>query len=71
MSNVTVYECHCPFCGKTTTVTVKIGDLYKYEVLRETVQNAFPSLSATEREQIITGMCPDCQNDVFGDDEED
>jgi hypothetical protein len=28
-------------------------------------QDAFPYLSATEREQLISHICPDCQHDIF------
>jgi hypothetical protein len=69
--NTTVYEAHCPFCGAIHTVTVDIDDFYKYEILGETAQRAFPNLSATEREQIISGICPDCQKKFFDEDAEE
>jgi len=55
----------CPFCGKEHRVTVpeEGWDKYRFGAL---AQIAFPNLSATEREQIISGMCPDCQESVFG-----
>jgi hypothetical protein len=60
----------CPFCGKFQDVEVRTVDYCKYRN-GEPVQKAFPYLTATEREQIISGMCPDCQKDIFGDDDED
>ena len=56
----------CPFCGKIHSVTVRKADLIHY---REgaLAQRAFPYLDAVEREAIISGMCPACQNSFFGE----
>ncbi len=55
----------CPFCGKTTIITVNKNDYDKWQ--EDTlIQRAFPYLSADEREVLITGMCYDCQAKVFG-----
>lgn len=56
----------CPFCGKVHSVSVNVADYIRW-TNRELVQNAFPYLSATEREQIISGICPTCQRDIFGE----
>jgi hypothetical protein len=29
------------------------------------IQNAMPNLDPTEREQLISGLCPMCQDEVF------
>lgn len=55
----------CPICGEDHFVEVEDTDLKKYEA-GGLAQNCFPYLSATEREQIISGLCPKCQSDVFG-----
>ena len=60
----------CPFCSKKHSVEVKGADIYKYE-MGATAQVAFPYLTATQREQIISDMCPDCQKRVFGEDEDE
>ena len=60
----------CCFCGKKHSVRVNETDYLKYEG-GALVQNAFPYLTATEREQIVSGMCPTCQKNIFGDDDED
>ena len=33
------------------------------------IQDAFPTWSATEREFLQSGICPDCQPYIFGDSE--
>ena len=62
-------EITCPFCGASHSVSVNYEDYIAYSE-GALAQNAFPYLSATEREQIISGICPDCQKSVFGDDED-
>lgn len=54
----------CPFCCKDHDVKVQIAEWFNY-VNGETATNAFPKLSSTEREQIISEICPDCQNTIF------
>lgn len=58
-------EMVCPFCGQVHNVEVLEASYVMYTA-GELAQNAFPYLSATEREQIISHMCPDCQKDIWG-----
>lgn len=55
----------CPFCDTEHSVEVGIRELENYEN-GALAQNAFPNLSATEREQIISHLCPQCQEKIFG-----
>jgi hypothetical protein len=59
----------CPFCGGEHSVKVALEDFVKWQC-GELVQTAFPYLNATEREQVISGMCPDCQKNIFGEEED-
>lgn len=62
----------CPICGKTHTVSVDFEEYCSWAFDGELAQNAFPTMSATDREKLISGMCEDCQNDIFGgEDDED
>ena len=56
----------CPFCGKTHSVNVEFDAWLDY-MDGELAQNAFPDLSPTEREQIISNLCPSCQDSIFGE----
>lgn len=58
-------EFYCPFCGKLHSVRVAEGDFYAWQD-GELAQKAFPYLSATEREQLISHICPACQEQIFG-----
>lgn len=52
----------CPFCKKTNTLHVDV-DAYSRWQNGMLVQNAFPDLSANDREMIITGIC--CWDEAF------
>ena len=56
----------CTFCRKFHLVEV---DLEQLEAWRngELIQNAMPDLTLTEREQLISGLCPKCQAEIFGE----
>lgn len=55
----------CPFCGLEHEVEVKEDDYIDY-LAGELVQRSFPYLNATQREQIISHLCPECQEKMFG-----
>lgn len=56
----------CPICGEEHSVEVVLSEYERWEN-GELIQNAMPSLSATEREALISGLCPKCQAEIFGD----
>ena len=66
MTNTITLEIVCPVCGKMSYVTVDIDNYIAY-VSGELVQKAFPDLSAVRREQILSGLCPSCQTEIFGE----
>lgn len=55
---------NCPSCGQTQVVSVEQEDYDKYQNGMY-VQNAFPYLSAEQRELFITGICPECWEKMF------
>lgn len=59
----------CPFCGHANFVEVNEDDYFDWQD-GELAQNAFPYLSADEREMLISGICPTCWDKTFGSDEE-
>lgn len=65
-----VIEIECPFCGKVHVVEVREDEFAKWQA-GELIQNAMPNLSATQREQLISRLCPDCQEEIFGEDEDE
>ena len=59
-------EIICPFCGADHAVEVNLA---RFEAWQngELIQNAMPDLTFTEREQLISHICPKCQAKVFGE----
>lgn len=62
---VITLEMTCPFCGATHFVEVREADFVAWQS-GELAQNTFPYLGATEREQLISHICPKCQEGIFG-----
>lgn len=65
----------CPFCGQLHDVRVNREGYLKY-LGGELIQRALPELTTTEKEQLISGLCPECQEkffdaDFYEDDEEE
>lgn len=58
----------CPWCGKENIVKVKEEDWKRYKN-GELIQRAFPYLNGDEREMLITGICPECWNKEFDEEE--
>jgi len=59
----------CPFCGLIHEVEVNEIDYLDWQD-GTLAQDAFPYLDANEREMLISGICPDCWDKMFGSDEE-
>lgn len=55
----------CVMCGKDHSVAVDFEDFQDWEN-GKLVQDAFPYLDPTEREQLISRLCPSCQKEIFG-----
>lgn len=58
----------CVFCGKEHSVEVDFDNFMQWK-MGALIQNAMPELNATQREQLISGICPNCQERIFGGDE--
>lgn len=56
----------CPVCGgdKSYGMNVTIDQIEDWKA-GTLIQNAMPQLEPDEREVFITGMCYDCQSQVF------
>ena len=69
MSNKAIAKV-CPRCGQTTWVGMP-AEKYEEWQMGVNIQNAWPEGSATERETLISGLCPACQKVIFEDEAED
>lgn len=58
----------CPFCNEEYVMEVTEGQYEKYKEYErggQYIQELFPDLNAVEREFLKTGMCLNCQGDIF------
>ena len=60
----------CPVCYKTGTVMVYDSELLHY-LRGNYIQDSFKTMSVPLREQIISGVHPDCWVSMFGQERED
>ena len=60
----------CPLCEKETIITVDKEKFEKYQN-GALIQNCFPELSPEVREQLISGICPDCWNTFVCEEDEE
>ena len=61
----------CPFCHKLTTIQVVEEDYLAWKYDGVLIQNAMPYLPANVREMLISGLCNDCQAEMFSIPEDD
>lgn len=54
-----VVRTQCPMCRKFADVSVPRAGLTQMRA-GAYVQDAFPSLSSSDREKLMTGICDDC-----------
>lgn len=61
----------CPFCHTLTTIQVVEEDYLAWKYDGVLIQNAMPYLPANVREMLISGLCDDCQAEMFSIPEDD
>lgn len=61
----------CPACHTEHDVKVKLDEFQEYVQGKKNIQVAMPSLSAEEREYLISGLCSKCWDEMFPPDDED
>ena len=55
----------CPRCGSTETVTVSEKNYQAWKTGGMLIQVAFPNLTNSQRERLITGFCDECWDAIF------
>lgn len=57
--------CDCIRCKANHIMYVRDTDLDRYYNTNSLIQECFPYLSTAEREMMITGFCPACQEEIY------
>lgn len=65
-----VFSGKCIFCDRDVEVSVPGTELYAYRQ-GKAIQDAMPSVSAADREFLMTGICDPCFDASTKEDEED
>jgi hypothetical protein len=58
----------CPVCDQSKIIVVNEREFIHWKT-GELIQRAMPSLSAADREALITGYCDPCFNRIWGEEE--
>lgn len=61
----------CPFCHKATTIQVIEEDYFAWRYDNALIQNVMYYLPSADREVLITGLCYDCQDEMFHEPDDD
>lgn len=61
----------CPLCGKQSVLENIPLSGYQAYMNGALIQNAFPTMSPSDREIMITGTHPKCWDLLFADDSDD
>ena len=65
--NKILVEGTCRLCGKVHSFVADFEGVVAWQS-GELIQNALPEVSASDREFLISGICPNCWDDMFGQD---
>lgn len=63
--------CTCPWCQKETIVECDEENYNKYIFGDALIQEAFPDMDIHARETLVSGMCNECQEKFFVEDEDE
>ena len=60
----------CPHCHKLQIINVD-DNQYNDWLAGKNIQRAFPDLSPNQREILMSGICPECWEEIFPDEDEE
>lgn len=61
----------CLVCGARSIITLDGSEYFAYFVRGQNITTAFPTLTADQREVLITGTHPDCWDAMTKEDDDD
>ena len=64
-----ILNCTCAYCSKNYSMPVFKKDLEKYKEGVCNIQECFPYISPEYRELLISGICPECWNNLYNEEE--
>lgn len=70
MSNTILVRVACPLCRQADEVEVPVKGFMRWQA-GELIQQAMPELDADRREQLMSGTCAKCWDEIFPPDEDE
>ena len=64
-NEMVVLKMRCVFCSSEHHVCLTENQYDKWRFDDRPIQQILPELSDTAREQLISNICPECQEDLF------
>lgn len=61
----------CPHCHKVIELPIKEEELLAWNPNEQFVQEAFPELTPGQREMLLSGLCEECWNEIFSEEDEE
>lgn len=61
------FDLKCKSCYERHIILFDRDDYYAWKRGSKTIQDAFPYLSDGERELMLSGICSDCFDSMFGE----
>lgn len=68
MDNALQVEVTCPSCKKSSVLTLPKSGYERWRA-GEYIQKAMPDVKASDREMLMSGMCPTCWKEMFGEED--
>lgn len=62
---------NCIYCKEQYIFEVNLDKFRAYQYGALKAQNAFDNLKPEEREMFISGICPNCWNEIFKNDDDE
>lgn len=61
----------CPHCHRVIELPLKERELLAWNPNETYVQTQFPQLTPSQREMLLSGLCEECWNEIFNDEDEE
>ena len=69
--DLTLVTALCPECHKPSLLEVSTEGLNAWLIDGKLIQDALPTLNDTQREQLMTGYCGPCWDEMWAEDDSD
>ena len=69
MENIILHKTMCVQCGRQFTIPLTKDKLARIRKGEECIQNIIPEVEPGIRELFISGICPSCWDEMFGEED--